>query len=162
MNSDVSRAAGMKWTEAWDQCQRPLHHLHHALAAVQATLPLTAQRLREMDDEAVQDWDPLILRLTKLQDTMGSRLFAATLEVLQEPYDERPMIDRLNRLEKLGYLASAEEWQRLRVIRNRFAHDYPEDDALKAAYLNEAAEAVQVLARTLGRFAALTEQQRQS
>jgi hypothetical protein len=48
------------------------------------------------------------------------------------------------------------------VIRNRFAHDYPEDDALKAAYLNEAAEAVQVLARTLGRFAALTVQQRQS
>jgi hypothetical protein len=37
-----------------------------------------------MDDEAVQDWDPLILRLTKLQDTMGSRLFAATFEVLQE------------------------------------------------------------------------------
>ncbi len=53
MNSDVSRAAGMKLTEAWDQCQRHLHHLHHALAAVQATLPLTAQRLRAMDDEAV-------------------------------------------------------------------------------------------------------------
>ena len=84
MNSDISRAAGMKLTEAWDQCQRHLHHLHHALAAVQTTLPLTAQRLREMDDEAVQDWDQLILRLTKLQDTMGSRLFAATLEVLQE------------------------------------------------------------------------------
>jgi hypothetical protein len=110
----------------------------------------------------VQDWDQLILRLTKLQDTMGSRLFAATLEVLQEPYDDWPMIDRLNRLEKLGYLASVEEWQRLRVIRNRFAHDYPEDDALKAAYLNEAAEAVQVLARALGRFAALAVQHGQS
>ena len=162
MNSDVSRAARLKWAEAWDQCQRHLHHLHHALAAVQAALPLTAQRLRELDDEAVQDWDQLILRLTKLQDTMGSRLFAATLEVLQEPYDDRPMIDRLNRLEKLGYLASVEEWQRLRVIRNRFDHDYPEDDALKAAYLNEAAEAVQVLARALGRFAALAVQHGQS
>ena len=109
-------------------------------------------RGRELDDEAVQDWDQLILRLTKLQDTMGSRLFAATLEVLQEPYDDRPMIDRLNRLEKLGYLASVEEWQRLRVIRNRFAHDYPEDDALKAALLNEAAESVASLAGILARF----------
>jgi hypothetical protein len=48
------------------------------------------------------------------------------------------------------------------VIRNRFAHDYPEDDALKAAYLNEAAEAGLVLARALGRFAALAVQHGQS
>lgn len=162
MNTDASRSATAKLLEAWDQCQRHLHHLQHALAAVQPTLPMTAQRLKAQDDEAVQDWDQLILRLTKLQDTMGSRLFAATLEVLQEPYDDRPMIDRLNRLEKLGYLASVEEWQRLRVIRNRFAHDYPEDDALKAAYLNEAAEAVSSLTHALERFAPLTAQQRAS
>ena len=55
-----------------------------------------------------------------------------------------------------------EDWQRLRVIRNRFAHDYPEDDALKAAYLNEAAEAVSSLAHALERFAPLTAQQRAS
>lgn len=162
MNTDASRSARSKLVDAWDQCQRHLHHLRHALAAVQPALPMTAQRLGAQDDEAVQDWDQLILRLTKLQDTMGSRLFAATLEVLQEPYDDRPMIDRLNRLEKLGYLATVEEWQRLRVIRNRFAHDYPEDDALKAAYLNEAAEAVAALARTLDRFAALAARQRES
>jgi hypothetical protein len=30
----------------------------------------------------------------------------------------------------------------LRSIRNHFAHDYPQDDALKAAYLNEAVSAV--------------------
>ena len=98
MNTGASRSATAKLLEAWDQCQRHLHHLQHALAAVQPTLPMTAQRLKAQDDEAVQDWDQLILRLTKLQDTMGSRLFAATLEVLQEPYDDRPMIDRLNRL----------------------------------------------------------------
>ena len=43
----------------------------------------------------------------------------------------------------------------MRVIRNRFAHDYPEDDALKAAYLNEAADAVKTLAGLLGRFESL-------
>ena len=47
------------------------------------------------------------------------------------------MIDKLHRLEKLGYLPKLDDWQALRVIRNRFAHDYPEDDALMAAYLNE-------------------------
>jgi len=100
----------------------------------------------------VQDWDQLILRFAKLQDTMGSRLFPAVLEALQEGYEDRPMIDKLHRLEKLGYLGSAELWHGLRVIRNRFAHDYSEDDALKAAYLNEAAQAVAVLEALLQGF----------
>ena len=116
---------------------------------------MSAGKLAALDDESVQDWDQLILRFTKLQDTMGARLFAAALEVLQEPYEDRPMLDKLNRLEKLGYLGSVEQWQALRAIRNRFAHDYPQDDALKAAYLNEAAEAVSTLADLLARFANL-------
>jgi hypothetical protein len=142
----------LRLAEAWTQCCRHLHHLRHALSAVRPLLPMTAQRLRSLDDEAVQDWDQLILRMTKLQDAMGARLFPATLERLQEPYEDRPMLDRLHRLEQLGLLPSAEDWQRLRVIRNRFAHDYPEDDELKAAMLNEAAESVTSLAEVLSRF----------
>ena len=34
-------------------------------------------------------------------------------------------LDRLNRLEQLGWLPSADEWTELRRIRNEFAHDYP-------------------------------------
>ena len=70
---------------------------------------------------------------------------------MQEPYEDRPMLDKLNRLEKMGYLASAEQWQTLRVIRNRLTHDYPTDDALKAAYLNDAVQAVTVLGDLLDR-----------
>ncbi len=117
----------------------------HAMSAIQPTLPLTANALAHLNDEAVQDWDQFVLRFTKLQDTLGSRLFPALLEHLQEPYEDRPMLDKLHRLEKLGYLTKLDDWQALRVIRNRFAHDYPEDDALKAAYLNEAISSVPVL-----------------
>ena len=76
---------------------------------------------------------------------MGPRLFSALLEHLQEPYEDRPMIDKLHSLGKLGYLPKLDDWQSLRVIRNRFADDDPEDDALKAAYLNEAISAVPLL-----------------
>jgi hypothetical protein len=113
---------------------------------------MTAQRVQHLDDETVQDWDQLILRMTKLQDAMGSRLFPSTLDVLQEPYEDRPMLDKLHRLEQLGMLPSAQDWQRLRAVRNRFAHDYPEDDDLKAELLNEAAESVASLAEILTRF----------
>jgi hypothetical protein len=119
--------------------------MSHALAAIEPMLPLSAASLPALNDEAVQDWDQFVLRFTKLQDTMGARLFPALLEYLQEPYEDRPMLDKLHRLEKLGYLVQVDDWQVLRAIRNRFAHDYPEDDALKAAYLNEAVDAVKIL-----------------
>lgn len=102
-----------------------------------------------MDDEAVQDWDQFVLRFTKLQDAMGTRLLPAVLGFLQEPFEDRPMLDKLHRLEKLGYLPSVERWHGLRAIRNHFAHDYPQDDALKAAYLNEAVNAVPELEAVL-------------
>jgi len=148
----VTDLPALRLMDAWQQCERHLHHLNHALAAIGPSLPMSADRLAALDDESVQDWDQLILRFTKLQDTLGARLFSAALDVLQEPFEDRPMLDKLNRLEKLGYLGSVEQWHALRVIRNRFAHDYPQDDALKAAYLNEAAEAVPVLADLLARF----------
>lgn len=142
----------LRLRDAWQQCQRHEHHMSHALSAIGPTLPMTASALRLLNDEAVQDWDQFILRFTKLQDTMGARLFPALLDYLQEPYEDRPMLDKLHRLEKLGFIPKLEDWQSLRVIRNRFAHDYPEDDALKAAYLNEAVDAAQTLRAMLARF----------
>lgn len=65
--------------------------------------------------------------------------------------------DKLHRLEKLGYLPKLDDWQALRVIRNRFAHDYPEDDALKAAYLNEAISAVPLMHGLLAGIAPVIE-----
>lgn len=123
------------------------------MSAIQPTLPLTADDLTQLNDEAVWDWDQFVLRFTKLQDTLGARLFPALLEHLQEPYEDRPIIDKLHRLEKLGYLPKLDDWQALRVIRNRFAHDYPEDDALKAAYLNEAISSVPLLLALLAGIA---------
>ena len=37
-----------------------------------------------------------------------------------------PMLDRLSRLEQLGWLPDAEKWGELRRIRNEFTHEYPE------------------------------------
>ena len=47
------------------------------------------------------------------------------------------------------YLESVDQWKQLRVVRNHFAHDYPSDDVLKAAYLNDAVLAVPTLEELL-------------
>ena len=69
--------------------------------------------------------DQFAYRYTRLQDDMGMRLMPAVLRVLGEDVAAMPTLDRLARLEQLGWLPSAEEWITLRQIRNQFAHDYP-------------------------------------
>ena len=145
----MTNVAALRLSEAWMQCMRHVRHMGHALDALRPLLPLQASTLASLDDEVIQDWDQFVLRFTKLQDAMGVRLFPAVLEYLEEPFEDRPMLDKLHRLEKLGYLPNVQLWQNLRAIRNCFAHDYPEDDGLKAAYLNQAVDAVPVLLQLL-------------
>ena len=55
------------------------------------------------------------------------------------------MLDKLERLDRLGLAPSVGDWQRLRAARNAFAHDYPQDPAVGAAFLNQAVALVAVL-----------------
>lgn len=69
--------------------------------------------------------DQFAYRYTRLQDDMGAKLIPAALRALGEEIAAMPMLDRLGRMEQLGWLPDAEEWADLRRIRNEFAHDYP-------------------------------------
>ena len=68
--------------------------------------------------------DQFAYRYTRLQDDMGARLIPAVLRALGEEITAMPMLDRLSRMEQLGWLPDAEEWADLRRIRNEFAHDF--------------------------------------
>ena len=138
MNDDISL---LRLQGAWRECERNIYHLCCALTLLDAILPMTGDGYQHLTDAQVQSLDQFILRFTKLQDAMGNRLFPAILHYLQEQYEDRPMLDKIHRLEKLGYLHNAEGWQNIRNIRNKFAHDYPEDWDRNAALINLACEA---------------------
>ena len=90
--------------------------------------------------------DRILYRFTKLQDAVGERLVPATLGWLQEPYEDRPMRDRLNRLQKLNYL-DAEDWITWRSVRNRLAHEFPEMADLRHAAVLAAVEAATAMVK---------------
>jgi hypothetical protein len=131
----------LRLQQAWRECLQHRRYMTYALTALAPWRPLTGERLETLDAETVQDLDQFVLRFGKLQDAIGSRLLPAVLSYLQEPYEHRPMLDKLNRLEQLGYLEQAEEWPRLRAIRNQFAHEYPDEPERNASVLNMAFEA---------------------
>ena len=130
----------LKLQDAWRECERHVHHMFHAIDSLRPLWPFTAEKYVGMTDEQIQDVDQFILRFSKLQDAIGGRFFPAILLYLEELYDNHPMIDKLNRLEKLGFIESAEKWRRIRNIRNKFAHDYPDDMDKNAQTLNLALE----------------------
>lgn len=111
--------------------------LSGALDDLRAWLPLSVELLAKDDPQLVRLLDQIQSRFTKLQDHLGARLFPSVLDALAE--DPRlPMIDRLDLLEKLGFLDSADSWHALRVIRNRMAHDYPDAPEVLVAELGQA------------------------
>lgn len=107
--------------------------------------PVSSWEALETDRARVRVIDQLLFRFMKLQDTVSERLTPATLVILREPFEEWPMRDRLNRLEKLGYL-DVENWLSWREIRNRLAHEYPDQPEIRFAALVAAIEAARALA----------------
>ena len=72
----------------------------------------------------------------------------------QEDIAAMSVVDRLNRLEQLGWLPSAAEWSELRRIRNAFAHDYPETPEERHAQWRLAMAAAERVLILLDGFAA--------
>jgi len=103
----------------------------HQAALRDAIEDLKQRKLRaaDLDNLGKEDrrlLDQFAYRYTRMQDDMGARLIPTVLRALGEEIAALPMLDRLNRMEQLGWLPSAEEWADLRRIRNEFTHDYPE------------------------------------
>lgn len=96
--------------------------------------------------------DQFAYRYTRLQDDMGAKLMPAVLKALGEDVAPMSALDRFFRLEQLGWLASADDWQNLRQIRNQFTHDYPDNPAERFQRWQAAVHAASQLASVLMRF----------
>ena len=87
--------------------------------------PLTETNFGQISQMEMALFDQLIYRFSKLQDSMGTRLFKQLLESLEEDFSGLPFIDILNKMEKLNLLENAKDWVKLRQTRNNVSHEYP-------------------------------------
>lgn len=129
-----------------------------------ARTALTAEILDRPGKDERRLLDQFAYRYTRLQDDMGARLFPAVLRALGEEVAPMPVLDRLARLEQLGWLPSAEQWLELRRIRNEFTHEYPEEVEERFVRLKLAIQAALqvrtiyeiIRSRTVDRFPSLS------
>jgi hypothetical protein len=106
-----------------------------AINHISPLIPINADEFKLFGDEQIAFLDMASTRFGKLQDIIGARIFPFILESLAE--DAPSFIDKLTKLEKLGYLADYNWWMQLREIRNQVAHDYPNDYAILAVHFNQ-------------------------
>jgi len=111
------------------------------------TLNYEVEKLESLNltSDSLEDYETLILldafifRFIKLQSAIGEKLFPAFFEILTgKSPTEVTFIDILNTLEKYGFLESAEEWNKVRKLRNEFVHIYPWETDLKLEAVKKA------------------------
>lgn len=107
--------------------ERHARILERVLDALQMSLPIQPEDLAKEDELLFLRLDQFQSRFSKLQDHIGSRVFPAVLDALGEDATSMSVLDRLYRLEALGFVENPEVWNDLRALRNQLAHDYPED-----------------------------------
>lgn len=79
----------------------------------------------EHDFDTAERLDAFVARFGRLQDTIADKLIPELLrQSLETP---GTVIDNLTRLEKLGLIASVDEWIEARNLRNRLIHEYMRD-----------------------------------
>lgn len=122
----------MKTEETYDAIIEIIHicHLHlermqYASDQLNLFLPLTLEKHKHLSQDQISYLDQYIFRFSKLQDSMGARLFPLLLETLLEPVQNMAFIDQLNRLEQLDIIDETKDWIEIRKIRNDVAHEYP-------------------------------------
>lgn len=119
----------------------------HLLATDQRifTMPFSMERAQKLDTdvELAERVEAFVARFSRLQDTLGDKLLPALLRALGEPLGA--VIDNLDRAERLGWLASADEWLFVRQLRNQMIHEYIEDPAILASALQSGHERVPML-----------------
>ena len=84
--------------------------------------------LAELDEladtpEGAERLDALTSRFARLSDLLIQQIFHLADQLDLE--SEGTLIDRLNRAEKRGWIGSANDWKRIRELRNRINHEYP-------------------------------------
>jgi len=111
------------FVEKLHECNQHKKRLVIAKKHLKDIMPLDIQSYNQLDEVQMSFVDQMVYRFSKLQDTMGEKIFKALLEFGGEDVKRMTFIDRLNRLEELGLLYK-DVWMQLRKLRNEIAHEY--------------------------------------
>lgn len=126
----------IKLDKYFNECDKHIQRINEAFDDMKTTIPLNANKYKNLTKDEVQDIDQYLFRFAKLQDTMGDKIFKLLISYLEQNSKPITFIDTLNRLEKYSFIDSAKEWINLRKIRNEISHQYDDEPEEMAQAIN--------------------------
>lgn len=121
----------------FDVCDKHILRINEALEGLGVNIPMSADCYSNLTTEQVRCIDQFIFRFSKLQDSMGAKIFRYILEYLDEDITTLPMRDILNRLERYLIIPSADEWTYIRELRNEIDHSNGNADEDGKLYITD-------------------------
>lgn len=109
--------------EKFFECDKHEEKIRIAQKNLFILMPLSYEKYRSLNDVEISFIDQLIFRFSKLQDSIGEKIFPGILILSGEETKKKTFIDILNRIEELE-IVDKEKWLQLRESRNEIAHEY--------------------------------------
>ncbi|MDP8052291.1 hypothetical protein QJU23_07630 [Pasteurella atlantica] len=120
-----------------NECDKHLLRINEAYEDIKDIIPLSVSKYTTLNKNEVRNIDQYLYRFSKLQDTLGQKIFKSILAIYEPNIEPLPFLDILNRLEKLHFLEDKNEWLALREKRNRIAHQYDDEPYEMVQALND-------------------------
>lgn len=105
------------------ECEKHVEKIIIAKKYLLSKVPLTIHTYINLNDIEKSFIDQLIFRFSKLQDTLGEKIFPGILLLAKEEVKKKTFLDILNRVEELE-IVETKKWLQLRETRNEIAHEY--------------------------------------
>jgi hypothetical protein len=118
-----------------NECKKHTIRINEAFDEIKYIFPISGKKYLDLKSDEVKNIDQYLFRFSKMQDTIGEKLFRLIVEDFIEQIDSMAFIDILNRLEKIGIIDSVNEWKTLKKVRNNISHQYDDNE-------NDMAEAI--------------------
>jgi uncharacterized protein YutE (UPF0331/DUF86 family) len=97
---------------------------------------LALESLELITDSQEESIDALILRYSQCVTMIQDQIFKGIAFLEQEDISDKSNRDKALLMEKLGAIRSAEEFGTAALLRNKFAHHYPEVSRARLERLN--------------------------
>ncbi len=119
-----------------DACSQRIGKLAYSLNKNRVLFPLSIETVSHLSDEQEESVDALILRYSQSVAMIQDQIFRGIAYAEQEDLSDKSNRDKLLLMEKLGAIRSANDFGTAAVLRNKFAHHYPEAVTDRIARLN--------------------------
>jgi hypothetical protein len=117
-------------------CQQRVDKLVYSLGKNAEHLPATVETVAQWNEEQEESLDAFILRYSQCVTMIQEQLFKGIAYLEQEDISDKSNRDKTLLMEKLGAIRSAEEFGTAAMLRNKFAHHYPEVTQARIDRLN--------------------------